>query len=151
MSVEVKVGGGNGRSRERIVKAHIYLQRWVQVEAARLTIYGENGDLNRIDVQADNLTRQLVDGSSWWYGGATPGATDEGETKPAWFGMEIRVEFRRIAPTGLWSDLYDEIEGFVLASFPNEQVEPMAKTFARPDIGDPNVNPAKFVVWTIEH
>lgn len=146
MSVEIKSVG-----RQRIVEGHIYIERWVQVDASGVTIYGVDGDLNRLDTQADAGTRQLVDGSTWWYNAPSPGATDEGQTLPAWFGMEIRVPFKRITQSGKWHELRAEIEAFVNLAFPGEQIEPMGRTFTRPDIGDPNVNPAKFVIWTIEY
>lgn len=140
MSVELKT---TGRTRE--VTGCIYLERWIQIDAGTDPIYS---DLNVIDALADSLTASF--GGRMWYGGASPGEYDAGESNAAWYGQVIRVPFRRNQPSGEWHSLKADALGFVEEAFPGEWILEANRRFDRPPVGDVT-NPAKYVIWTIEY
>lgn len=147
MPVELKTVG-----RTREITGVLYMVRWLQVDSGTDQIFGNAdaslaGDLNTLDALADSRT--AASSGRMWYGGAEPGAKDDGETDPAWFGREIRVPFRRLQGSAEWHLLRNELQSFMEAAFPGEIILEDNRRMERPQPVDIST-PAKYVVWSIE-
>jgi hypothetical protein len=142
----------NSRARTREVTGALYLERWIQIDAGTDQIYGtdtSSGDLNSLDSQADTLTS--ASSGRMWYGAASPGEYDAGESNAAWYGQVVRVPFRRLQGSAEWHTLKAEILAFVEAAFPQELILEANRRFDRPPVSDDVSAPAKYVIWTIEY
>lgn len=134
--------------RSRIVTGPLYIERWVQIDSGPDTLYGQTGDLNRLDALADSYTAS--NGGAWWFGGPSTGEADPGVSNPAWYGQAIRVSFLRVGQaSGDWHNFHAFLQGFIEAAFPGELIVELGHRFERPAPGDQS-NPAKYVLWQIE-
>lgn len=145
---------GVGRTRE--VTGSIYIERWVQIDSALTQIYGDPnatppvlGDLNTLDALADTLT--AAGQGRIWFGGASPHEYDPGITDKAWYGLAIRVEFKRLQASGDWTALEATAKSMVETAFPNELIYEANRRFNRPLPSDDPANPAKYVIWVVEY
>ena len=132
-----------GRTRQ--LSASVYIERWVQVDIGPLIIYGEDGDLNRLDQTADTMTTNQIN-----FKAPQPGECDAGETNPAWFGQVIRVPFVAVQPSGAWHLLISTLESFMATAFPDDAAPMMNQRIKLPATGTVE-SPAKFVSWLIEY
>lgn len=138
-----------GRTRE--VRGSLYLERWIEVNTGTDLIYSSSGDLNTLDARADSLTT-----SRMWYGAPSPG--DDGYDKdagPSWYGLIIRIPFKRLQAAGEWDDLLAELRAFIEGAFTAEAAAQMVsgpnRRFERPLPSNDIDNPSKFWLWSIEY
>ena len=138
-----------GRTRE--VRGSLYLERWIEFNTGTDLVYSATGDLNTLDSRADTLTTGTM-----WYGAPSPG--DDGYDKddgPTWYGLVIRIPFKRLQASGTWHTLKEELKGFIEGAFPGEMVIQMIsgpnRRFERPLPSNDIDNPAKFWLWSIEY
>lgn len=148
MTVEIKAV-----NRTHTVKANLYIEYWVQIDAGLDTLYGQTEDdgfLNTLGRVAANRTRNLSDGTIY-YGGTDPGEYDAGESNAAWYGQSVRIPFTRsgLPPTG-WHTLLTEMRDFLTEAFPDEIVLEPNRRLERPAPGDISA-PVSFIIWTIEY
>lgn len=146
MSVTLKTAG-----RTREISGSLYLERWVEVNTGTDLIYDSDGDLNTLDARADSLITPRM-----WYGAPSPG--DDGYDKddgPSWYGLIIRVPFKRLQAPGQWHTLLDELRTFIEGAFPGEAVTQMIegpnRRFERPLPSNDIDNPSKFWLWSVEY
>lgn len=131
--------------RSRFLLNIIHIERWIQKNGGVEVIFGESGDMNRIDAVSD---AQTADG--WWF--HAPSLDESGwDPTDTWFGQLITVKFKSPGlASGQWHTVYAKIKEFVETAFPGEVIFEGNMKVTRPVPGDAVTNPSRFVCWLLE-